>query len=299
MNHITPKDFLNTVFPSDLLLPDEAPVVAWLEQFTSPQTGKPVDYYVQRHWHHRLTLPSDKATYYCVSTVERQRKRQVRKRLEDVRTAMVLVCDDVGTKCAWPSVLPSYSLETSLGNWQLGWLLEPFDVSGPAGQAYYDSVLYSLAEAGLNDPGCRSASRLMRLPGSLHRTGFRARIGRWEPGAVWELADLAAAFDVPLKKPRKAIALAPGKYGDLADVADPVYRWLLENWRVFGHNDQWVHIECPWRSAHTDGAQGPSSTGYSPLDYGRAGMGFKCLHGHCAGRGVDDFLTFTYSEMNK
>ena len=297
MHNITPETFLNTLFPSDLLLPDERPVVAWPESFTSDETGKLVEYYRQKHYR-RGCLPAGKATYFCVSTVERQRKRQVKKRLEDVRTAMVLVLDDIGTKSVAPSVAPSYRLETSSGNFQYGYILEPYDVSTPEGQAYFDSVLYSLAEAGHNDPGCRSASRLVRLPHSSHQSGFTSVITDWCPDRTWHLEDLAEQFDIPLKPPRKTFALQPGKYERLEDVSDTVYDWLVTSGRVLGHNDQWVYIECPWRSQHTDGAQGSTSTAYSPKDYGRAGSGFKCLHGHCAKRGVDDLITYYHAEIN-
>ena len=297
MQDITPNQFIKTLFPKDLLLPDERPAIAWPDSFMSKDTGKLIEYYAQRH--PRGTIPiGERATYFCVSTVERQMKRQIKKRLEDVRTAMVLVADDVGTKSKWSDVPASYVLETSQGNFQAGWILEPYDVSSPRGQAYFDSVLFSLAEAGMNDPGCRSASRLVRLPGSLHRTGFVSRVVEWNPGRVWELEDLAAAFDIPLKTPRKTYALRPGKYDVLSDVDDPVYHWLVDAGRVTGHNDQWVYIECPWRAQHTGGAQGATSTAYSPRDYGRAGVGFKCLHGHCAKRGVDDLMTFFYKEIN-
>ena len=299
MHCITPKQFLQTLFPEDLMLPDEAPVVAHPASFTSTKTGEQVDYYRQFHWHPRSRLPNSLATYFCLSTIERQRARQVKKRLEDVRTAMVLAVDDVGTKSVAPDVPASYTLETSPGNFQLGWLLEPYDVSSPAGQAYYDSCLYSLAQAGMNDDGFRSASRLARLPGSMHKTGFRARVVDWSPSRVWELTELMTLFDIPLKQPRKTYAVRPGKYTRLSEVEDPVYAWLVDNWPVLGHNDQWVHIECPWRERHTGEGQGASSTAYSPRDYGRAGVGFKCLHGHCAGRGLDDFLTFIHSEINR
>ena len=289
MHIITPKLFLNTLFPGDLLLPDERPVIAYPDSFTSDETGERVDYY--RQLHPRGAVPTDKSTYFCLSTVERQRKRQIKKRLEDVRTAFVLVLDDVGTKSHWPIVEPSYCLETSDGNFQLGYLIEPYDVSTPAGQAYFDSCLWSLAEAGLNDPGFRSASRLARLPGSVHKSGFTARVVDWHPDLCWELEDLMARFQVSMVKPRKAFALKPGKYSRLEDVEDPVYHYLADAGLVWGHNDQWVFLECPWRHTHTDGAQGSSSTAYSPRDYGRAGVGFKCLHGHCSRRGVDDFMS--------
>ena len=297
MDNTTPKQFLQTLFPPDVLLPDERPVVAHPASFTSKETGKLVEYYRQFHPRGRIAV-GELATYYCVSTVERQLKRQVKKRLEDVCTAMVLVLDDIGTKSVAPAIAPSYTIETSAGNFQWGYLLEPFDVTSPSGQAYYDSILYSLAEAGHNDPGFRSATRLARLPGSLHHTGFVAWVDVWHPDRVWDLRELAMAFEIPLKTPRKLHALKPGKYALLEDVEDVVYRWLVDARRVWGHNDCWVFIECPWRAGHTDGAQGPSSTAYSPRDYGRAGVGFKCLHGHCAGRDVADFMSWVMEQKN-
>ena len=291
MDIITPETFLETLFPPDLLLPDEHPVVAWPDSFIDRETGRKVDYYVQRQYTRRFHLPPETSTYFCVSAVQAQRKRQVRKSMEEVRTAMVLVVDDVGTKSNPPPVPPSYILETSEGNFQFGWLLEPLDVSTPKGQVTYDSALYSLAEAGMNDPGFRSATRLARLPGSLHRTGFRARVTCWEPSRTWELAELMAKMRVPLVKPAKTPGvLVPGKHERLEHVTDPIYDALVRTGRVLGHNDRWVHIECPWRQNHSDGAQGSSSTAYSPLDYGVAGQAFKCLHGHCVDRPASDFF---------
>lgn len=288
MHDITPADFLQTLFPSDLLLPDERPVVAYSDSFKSPETGEIVEYY--RQFHPRGRIPEGRSTYFCVSAVQHQRRRQVKKRLDDVRTAFVLVLDDICTKSTMPQVPPSYQLETSEGNYQWGYLIEHYDVSTPTGQQYYDAVLWSLAQAGHNDEGFRSASRLARMPGSVHRTGWVGRITDWQPQRSWDLEVLFEAFDVPLVMPRKPQALQPGKHSRLEDVTDPTYDWLVDHWTVYGHNDQWLHIECPWRSTHTDGAQGSSSTSYSPLDYGRAGVGFKCLHGHCVHRGADDFI---------
>jgi hypothetical protein len=289
MHDITQHEFMTTLFPPDLLLRDERPAVTWKDEFTSRETGKLVEYWANRHYREGI-VPAGKASYFCVSTVERQRQRKIRRRLEEARTAMVLSVDDLGTKSEYCDVPMSYLLETSAGNYHGGWLLHPYDVSTPAGQAYYDSVLYSLAEAGLNDPGCRSSTRVMRLPGSLHKTGFEARVVEWNPERIWDLEELVEAFDIPMKEPRKSYALKPGKYDVLENVVDPVYAWLVDNWTIYGHNDCWVHIECPWRSTHTDNAQGPSSSSYSPMDYGRGGVGFKCMHGHCVHRGVDDFM---------
>jgi len=270
---------------------DEAPVVAWPASFRSKETGRLVDYYAQRQWHPRRVLPHDCATYYCLSTAREQGEaRQVRKTLADVRTARVLVIDDVGTKSKPPCVTPTYKLETSEGNFQWGYALAGFDVSTPDGQYYFDSVLYSLALAGHNDPGFRSATRLARLPGSLHRSGFETRITEWNPAVRFSLRNLFSRFNIPFEQPRKARALEPGKHEKLEAVTDSIYDWLLEEHPIYGHSDQWLFIECPWRHHHTNAAQGESSTAYSPLDYGRGGRGFKCLHGHCVDKHVGDFL---------
>jgi hypothetical protein len=92
--------------------------------------------------------------------------------------------------------------------------------------------------------------------------------------------------------------MRPGKHTLLTQVDDPIYKWLDEHERIQGNNDQWVFIECPWRHRHTDGAQGASSSAYSPMDYGRGGSGFKCLHGHCADRDLADFLSWIMEQKN-
>ena len=291
MDTITPANFIETLFPPHMTPIDEAPVVAWPASFRSKETGRLVDYYAQRQWHPRRVLPHDCATYYCLSTAREQGEaRQVRKTLADVRTARVLVIDDVGTKSKPPCVTPTYKLETSEGNFQWGYALAGFDVSTPDGQYYFDSVLYSLALAGHNDPGFRSATRLARLPGSLHRSGFETRITEWNPAVRFSLRNLFSRFNIPFEQPRKARALEPGKHEKLEAVTDSIYDWLLEEHPIYGHSDQWLFIECPWRHHHTNAAQGESSTAYSPLDYGRGGRGFKCLHGHCVDKHVGDFL---------
>lgn len=291
MQTITPDTFLTTLFPPDLLLPDEQVCVAYPDSFISRETGERVDYYRQMRWRPAL-CDTAQSWYFCVSTVVAQRRRQIKKRLEDVRTAMVLVVDDVGTKSKAPPVAPSYALETSLGNFQWGYLLEPFDVSTDTGAEYYDRCLLSLAAAGFNDLGFRSANRLARLPGSLHKTGKRACITDWHPGRVWELEQLMAELAVPLVRAgvRRTGDRAPGVIHHMNDVADPLYWWLLKKWPVLGGNADFLFIECPWKAGHTDGKQGASATGFSPYGYGRyMDRGFKCLHGHCAGYGIRQF----------
>ena len=291
MHTSTPELFLNTVFDLregewgdeiiySLMTPDER----WR------------NHYYRRS---RRCIPvGTAATYFCVSTVDRQ-PDYPRRGYRNVREAWVVVCDDVGTKAAPPPVRPSYVLESSLGNFQYGYLIEPYDVSTAAGRFNYDAVLYSLVLAGYNDPGCRNASRIVRLPGSLHRSGFVSRITQWQPERSWHLDDLLPAMGVKrVAAPNGSIVDAvPGKYSRLEDVKDAAYAWLVEHERVLGHSNEWVHIVCPWRQEHTHGTQSPTGTSYSPEQYGSSSTpAFKCLHGHCAGRGLHDFREWLRSE---
>jgi hypothetical protein len=297
MDSITPDVFIDTLFPADLLLPDERPVIACPATFLSRDTGQPVDYYRQTHY--RPGVFSGLGSYYfCVSAVRAQRTRQVKKAAADIRTAYVLAVDDIGTKCKYPPVDPSYALETSKANFQLGYLIEPFDVSTAKGAAYYDGCLVALAQAGFNDPGFRSATRLARVPGSLHRSGFEARVARWEPELTWALEDLMEAFKLkPVIRASASRVSAPGAVLNLDEVSDPLLAWLDAQGVAVGHNSDWVYITCPWRKNHTGGAQGHSSTVFSPYDYGRfRDRAFHCSHGHCQGLGIAHFEEWARSQ---
>jgi hypothetical protein len=279
MNTITPETFLNIVF--ELMRNNPHEVVY------SVRTGDKWQnkYYGGR----RRKIPiGTSATYYCVSTCKRDPSYPRRNR-QTVREAWVVPFDDIGTKAREPSVEPSYKIETSVGNYQWGYLIHPFDVSTPEGQLAYDTVLYSAVKAGLNDPGCRSATRVVRLPGSLHKTGFVARVTHWQPERVWELENLLGALGVEKVVPASGVSAEPGKHSRLEDVTDPVYHWLVDSQLAMGHNSDWVHILCPWRDSHTGGVQGEGATGYSPEEYSTMSPSFKCFHGHCAEKTTRDF----------
>ena len=294
---ITPEVFINTVFPPELRRGDETPLIAVPKSFVNAH-GMTVNYFAQRGATSRAlrsVRAGGDAWYYCVSTVQPRPDGAVKRTYDDIATAWVLPLDDIGTKnTREPAVEPSYIIETSEGNHQWGYLIDPYPVSSGVGAGYYDDCLASCARAGINDPGNRTAMRMVRLPGSLHKTGFVARVTHFNPDAVWELPELMTALGVSVTPGRRVKGTPkPGRHAVLADVVDTNYDQLVDAERIYGHNDQWVYIECPWREGHTDGAQGSSSTGYSPLDYGRAGRQFHCFHGHCSDRDIGDFLTWS------
>jgi len=241
----------------------------------------------------RLLDSHDDGWLYCVSSV-RWHGGRVHSRLRDLRRAYVLPLDDIGTKSRAPSVEPSYILETSEGNYQYGYLLEPYDVSNDRGANYYDGCLRAMAEAGYNDQGCIGAHRMIKMPGAInHKNKFVTRVTKWSPELRYSLKKLMKQFGVKAQRVSRKSA-AEGHVSDLRNVKDPLYDWLVER-GVKGHNDTFVYITCPWEFEHSSRGV-VSGTGYSPLDYGVEGRQFKCMHGHCAQRGMAELLQWAATQ---
>lgn len=285
-NTETVAQFLSSIFPPDQMNPDHRIVIGVGDggKRRVPANDKTIS---------KLPVGQD-VLYYCVSTVQNPADPHapLRRRAEDVREAFVLVLDDIGTKSAVPAVAPSYILQTSikdgLPNYQYGYLLEPYNVADPAGQAYYDAVLVAAARAGINDEGMRSATRLARLPGALHKSGFVAQLIEFHPERFWRLEDLASELGLhPEKFLQVTQQLAAGQV-DLQGIEDPVADWLADEGRLSGvASEDFFEITCPWSDTHSDGRD---VAYYSPLDYGKLGRQFKCHHGHCADKTTGLFL---------
>jgi hypothetical protein len=213
--------------------------------------------------------------------------------------AWAMVCDDVGTKCAPPPLAPSWVIETSEGNTQWGYLLEPVDMRDPALRGRYEATQRALADAGYADRGALGLYRVVRVPGSLHRTGFVARVTVWEPDRIYELDELIDGMGVTLGAV-KPIPInktpAAGDPSRLAELADPVLDWLAgQNMVLPGGNRKFVDILCPWRSEHT--SEGDTA-GYTPKGYERPDFdhAFSCFHEHCQGRNKGSLLEWVAAQ---
>lgn len=178
-------EFIHNIFDFDNLPDDERVCLALRDADDKwpnyPATTKRLDRFI----------PGNGAWYFCISTVAPPSETGYLPRTQEcVRYCYCIVLDDIGTKATPPAVEPSWKLESSAGNFQWGYIIEPEDVADPAGDAYVEGCLKALANAGHTDPGARGTYRVMRVPGSLHKTGFVARITEWHPERVWALADL-------------------------------------------------------------------------------------------------------------
>lgn len=211
--------------------------------------------------------------YFCISTVrDIPRSSLLKRQVDDLIKTYAIVLDDCGTKCPIPAVPPTWVMESSPGNFQYGYRLDPPMVPGEAA-----ALVEALIAGGHTDPGASGANRVMRVPGSLNAkptaNGWRARLTEWNPSLVYTGVHLAELFHV-----KQGAASAPSKPPAPTDQPDPVFDWLLGHDMVKdGPNPRgWYAITCPWEDQH----QTPPydhGTDYAPGPPG----GFKCLHASC------------------
>jgi hypothetical protein len=248
------------------------------------------------------------ATYFTVSTVrepdmnEDGETRTWRRRKADCVAAYVIVLDDIGTKVGEiPPVEPSYKLESSKGNFQWGYLIQPTE-----NLSRYEAIVEALGELGFTDKGAGGYNRVMRVPGSINlkpgRKNFESSITDWQPNRIFELDTLAIDLGVDLDnlevRRSSGVTVAAGGAALAGGVIDPLLIWLGDNGHVVEDNDaDWVSLTCPWSEKHTTGA---STAGYSPL--GRGGSqwaetrAFKCLHEHCLNHKFSDFRDWAFNQ---
>ena len=101
------------------------------------------------------------AWYFCVSTVSgelNEKATMVGRGRRHLRRCFALVLDDIGTKGTPPPVEPSWKIETSVGNYQWGYFLDP-----TADFSKFEALAEFCHRKGWGDAGAGGSYRLMRL----------------------------------------------------------------------------------------------------------------------------------------
>jgi hypothetical protein len=130
-------------------------------------------------------LRSQSAVYFNVSTVRAPAEGDYwRRRREDCIKAYCIVLDDIGSKIQGrPPVEPSWKLESSAGNFQWGYIINP---TGDLDR--YAAIVSALADRGFTDKGAGGYNRLMRVPGSVNikpgRDRFVSTVTDWHPDQI-------------------------------------------------------------------------------------------------------------------
>jgi len=247
-------------------------------------------------------LPADANNYFSLAVFRPDKAGKCRRKKSRFLALYAVMLDDVGSKVPKErlNLPPSWLLETSPGNCQAGYLLREPLSDGLAA----DRLMYAIVAAGLCDPGASGPrARLARLPAGVngkHSHPFACRMLAWSPELRYSVEELTLGLqlematkpDRPKRQPTRAVQKRP------AD-ADPV--WIPppnENAVLIALRNRGLYkaplgdgkhdITCPWVQEHTGQVDGGTAY-FEPDDLWPIG-GFKCQHGHCAGRHIRDLL---------
>ena len=226
--------------------------------------------------------------------------------LDDVTPAVVEGKQKAQIPFSRVTLPPTYVLETSEGNFQVGYFLrEPILDRSEA-----ENLSKSIIASGLSDPGAGGpCARLMRLPvgcNGKYRPEFRCRLRLWEPNRRYSIDELREGLQIsfvsatcarqqtftPLGVVRQPAACAQANAVYMPAPTTNIVlqalseRGLLKREIAPGKYD----MTCPWVNEHTD--QDDSGAVYWAPDESHPHGSFKCLHGHCVGRGISELLDY-------
>jgi len=248
-----------------------------------------------------VDLPADANNYFSLAVFKPDEAGKYRRRKKHFQALHAVMLDDVGGKIPQErlTLLPSWLVETSPGNGQAGYLLrEPLD-DGPLADRLMDAIV----SAGLCDPGAGGPrARLARLPVAVngkHSPPFVCRLLAWSPERRYSVEDLVAGLQleiVPAGRRRPEGTRTTKVFpvdGDPVWIPPPDENAVLVNLRNRGLYKKPLgegrhDITCPWVNGHT-GQVDDGTAYFEPDDLWPIG-GFKCHHGHCAERHIQDLL---------
>lgn len=292
LTEVTNEKFLTAVFTQ--MQPNERPMIVSIAGSVNAQTKWPpgIGWTANADTHN-----TDRNWYFTLSTYL-PKDGGYRRKKEQFHRACGVYLDDIGTKAAPRERLdacpPSYLIETSLGNYQAGYLF----VQPVKDLAQVDALQEALVKAGLCDPGAKGPSaRLGRLPYGVngkYSPPQRCRLVEWHPDRRYSIEQIVELLELEPVQPvglRRKTRSAAGRQVQLSDGSgeDDIYRpraaenVVLTALRQRGLYKQPLgdlkhEITCPWVHEHTGGIDNGSAY-FEPTDLFPVG-GFKCQHSH-------------------
>lgn len=239
--------------------------------------------------------------YFSLSVFKPFEEGRYNRQKKNFEALHAIVLDDLGTKVSLErlTLQPSWMLETSLDNYQAGYLLAAPLSDGQAA----DRLMQLIVAAGLSDPGANGPrSRLARLPvgsNGKHEPPFSCRMVTWAPEKRYSVQEIIDGLDVKAhtnntgNNPGYSASASRAEHKDLVWIKRPDKNPVLEALRERGlyksHLGQGKHeITCPWLGEHTNSVDSGSAY-FEPNENWPIG-GFNCFHGHCTNRGIGELL---------
>ena len=212
--------------------------------------------------------------YACIATVDapgpRVTKPKLKRKKENCRRVFTLMLDDIGTKgIKAPPLEPSAIIETSAGNHQFHYFLEP-----TGDFALFEALVDACARKGWSDKGAAGCNRIFRLPGAVHfDKGFEARLRELNPERIWTLDELIKTLDLDVTP---ASAWEVPEDFNPADYDDKIAGWMVEQGYQPDKGGYYL-FPCPWEAEHSE----PSSLcNYHPVSKRHPGGHYHCFHAH-------------------
>lgn len=285
------SDFLEVIFPA--LPATERPLV--LGKAGDPGTGGWNGFSSDEV---EVRCPDDTNNYFTCASFTPTAAGDYRALESQAVAYHCLVLDDVGTKTpieALPAIEPTWMLETSAGNYQVGFALATPGTDFSVVKAAQKRIFHS----GIGDKGAGGVGRWVRLPNGIngktkHKaadgSAFQCRLVVWNPSTRYELdvliEQLAPAVKRSVELPGATTLACETSHPSISsDVFRPALAHnsvvtalqsagLYKREIATGQHD----ITCPWVEEHTDEIDGGTCF-FEPSANFPLG-GFKCQHSH-------------------
>jgi hypothetical protein len=297
-NRVTNDDFIQGIFGALACI--ERPIVVSFPG--NPSDAKSHKWYGQAWIAGKTRLPDNHNNYVAFATYRPDAEDKYRRQKKQFAALYAVMLDDIGSKAPIERInlSPSWIIETSKGNYQMGFILaEPITDSAEA-----DRLLAAIIDAGLTDPGANGpCARLGRLPMAIngkHKNEdgsvWRCVLKEWEPNRRYSLQAIVDGLEIELKETsqqrrtsKHSSANVIETFEDDVHIPRPDENPVIAALKVSGRYKQplgdGMHaITCPWVHEHT-GQSDRDTVYFEPSESYPMG-GFKCMHGHCADRRV-------------
>lgn len=251
-------------------------------------------------------LLSQRNNYVAISSFAKVEGRW-RRRKDQFRGLHALMIDDVGTKVSPESIPrelpPSLVVETSPHNYQCTYFLDAPQLDQEIAENMILQMIEKLTGGGV-DPGMSGVTRVIRLPGGINGKPkyidaagqpWRVRVERYRPNDLIAWGDLTRLFGLVTRmktfhEPDDAVSAGRRRGFSL------VVEGLTSLGIVRRKARSWLDIRCPWISSHTDRGDTGAAIAMPAKANGYMG-GFRCHHGHCAGRTWGDLEEWVSNEV--
>ena len=238
--------------------------------------------------------------WYCLPALFRTEDSGRYRAVKDLAVAIhALMLDDIGTKVKPDSldgITPTWSIETSPGNHQWGFIVYP----PVKDMRRLEALKTTLIKRGLCDPGATGVgTRWMRLPNGINgrpkygTPAYQCRLVQWNPLLRFSLEKLEQMLG--LSEGYAARTEAMGMRHEIAPTQERVIQQLktlglYKKQLGTGKHD----ITCPWVDEHTDKVDNGAAYFEPSQEYPNGG--FRCHHSHGDRVQIKDLLAYIESK---